>query len=150
MQEIWQGGRNNDSGRGFTKTKGLRGIDNPGLYFTAYLSDMELSEAITAGNASGQIAEVEVEDDHSNRQKKAIVKGARLHLYPSGFNIFRHSKEIEKPKVSETTEAEAQKAVGSAALIHEVTYALTGEDGELLNFINYRQYNKARKNSKDG
>lgn len=150
MQKLWQEGKNNDSGRGFTKTKGLRGIDNPGLYFTAYLSDMELSEAITAGNASGQIAEVEIEDEQNQRQKKAIVKGARLHLYRSGTNIFRHSKEIEKPQVSQTTEAEAQKVVGSAELTYEKTFTLTNEDGEILNFINYRQYNKARKNSKDG
>lgn len=147
MQKLWQGGKDNDSGRGFTKTKGLRGVDNPGLYFTAYLSDMEFSEAITAGNASGQIAEVEIEDEHGNRQKKAIVKGARLRLYPPGFNILRHSKDIEQPQVSQTTEAEAQKAVGSAELTYEKTFALTDEDGTLVNFINYRQYNRARRKS---
>ncbi|MFR6093941.1 MAG: hypothetical protein ACLUIW_00135 [Dysosmobacter welbionis] len=49
MARIW--------GYGFTKTKSLQGIDNPGLYLTAYLGDMELSEALRTGNTKGQIAE---------------------------------------------------------------------------------------------
>ena len=61
MARIW--------GHGFTKTKSLQGIDNPGLYLTAYLGDMELSEALRAGNAKGQIAEAEAQ---------ALVHGAPL------------------------------------------------------------------------
>lgn len=150
MQGLWQGGRDNNSGRGFTKTKSLRGIDNPGLYFTAYLSDMELSDAIAVGNAGGLIKEVEIEDDYGNRREKAIVKGSRLHLYPPGFNILRHSRNIKKPTIIDTTEAEAQKTVGSAQLTYEKTYKMENEDGELVNIVNYRQYNRARRKSKDG
>ena len=75
MARIW--------GHGFTKTKSLQGIDNPGLYLTAYLGDMELSEALRVGNAKGQIAEAEITDAQGKRRKKAIIKGARLHLYPA-------------------------------------------------------------------
>ena len=32
-------------GQGFTKTKSMKGVDNPGMYLTAYLGDMELPEA---------------------------------------------------------------------------------------------------------
>lgn len=141
MMKIWQGGKNN-SGRGFTCTKSLWGIDNPGLYLTAYLGDMEYSKAIEEGNASGSITEKEIEDENGKRVTKAIVKGARLHLYPVGFNIFRHSNGIMKPLVTQTTEAKAQKKVGSAKLIHEKTLVFTEDGGEVKNFINYRQYNK--------
>ncbi len=74
MARIW--------GHGFTKTKSLQGIDNPGLYLTAYLGDMELSETLRVGNAKGQIAEAEITDEQGKHRKKAIIKGARLHLYP--------------------------------------------------------------------
>ena len=41
MAKLW--------GHGFTKTKSLHGVDNPGLYLTAYLGDMELTEAVMSG-----------------------------------------------------------------------------------------------------
>ena len=41
MAQIWD--------HGFTKTQSLKGVGNPGLYLTAYLGDMELSEAVNTG-----------------------------------------------------------------------------------------------------
>ena len=55
ISQIW--------GHGFTKTKSLKGIGNPGLYLTAYLGDMELSEAISSGMTRGRLAEVEAKDE---------------------------------------------------------------------------------------
>lgn len=40
MARIW--------GQGFSKTKSLKDVSNPGLYLTAYLGDMELTESIQA------------------------------------------------------------------------------------------------------
>lgn len=137
MSRLW--------GQGFTKTTGLSGIDNIGLYLTAYLGDMELDEAIAAGDATGRIAEVETTDEHGNRRKKAIVKGARMRLYPAGFNLYRRSMGIRTPKTFETTEAHAQQLVGTAPLTYEKTLGLIDENGELVNFFNYRQYNRAKK-----
>lgn len=150
MERMWKNEPRNESGRGFTKTKKISGIDNPGLYFTAYLADMEYSKAIEEGNASGQITEKEITDENGKCVTKAIVKGARLHLYPSNFNLFRHSKGIKKADILQTTEAEAQKIVGDTPLAYEKTVTFTDDDGEVKNFINYRQYNRARRNSKDG
>ena len=130
---------------GFTKTKSLKGIDNPGLYLTAYLGDMELEEAINAGCSIGTIVEVESRDTSQSHRKKAIAKGARLCLYPSGFNLYRCSRGIRRPVILQTTEAEAQKLVGSAPLVFEKTAVLTDAEGNLLNFFNYRQYNRAKK-----
>nr|WP_243031225.1 helitron helicase-like domain-containing protein [Butyricicoccus sp. AF22-28AC] len=67
MARIW--------GHGFTKTKSLQGIDNPGLYLTAYLGDMELSEALRVGNAKGQIAEAEITDAQASAERKRLSKG---------------------------------------------------------------------------
>ena len=132
-------------GHGFTKTKSLQGIDNPGLYLTAYLGDMELTEAISAGATRGRITEADTIDGQGKHQKKAIIKGARLRLYPPGFNLYRASRGVKRPEVWQTTEAEAQKAIGGAPLTYEKTIAITDEAGEVKNIINYRQYNTAAK-----
>lgn len=57
-------------GHGFTKTQSLKGIGNPGLYLTAYLGDMELSEAVSAGQfKAGKLTE-------TKDKSKAVIKGA--------------------------------------------------------------------------
>ena len=137
MAHIW--------GHGFTKTKSLHGLDNPGLYLTAYLGDMELSEALRAGTARGKIAEASTTDEQGKRQKKAIIKGARLRLYPPGFNLYRSSKGVQRPEIWQTTEAEAQEMVHGAPLTYEKTISVTDEAGTIKNIINYRQYNRALK-----
>lgn len=130
-------------GCGFTKTKSLKGVDNPGLYLTAYLGDMELTEAVMSGTTRGRLGEVEAEDEQGRRVKKAIIKGARLYLYPSGFNLVRCSRGVKRPEVLHTTEGEAQEIIGTAPLTYEKTIAIVDESGETRNIINYRQYNKS-------
>lgn len=137
MARIW--------GYGFTKTKSLQGIDNPGLYLTAYLGDMELTEAMSVGITRGRIAESDTIDEQGKRQKKAIIKGARLRLYPPGFNLYRTSRGIKRPEVWQTTEGEAQGMIHGAPLTYEKTIAITDEAGTIKNIINYRQYNCASK-----
>lgn len=132
MARIW--------GHGFTKTKSLQGIDNPGLYLTAYLGDMELTEAMDAGSTRGRITEANTTDEQGKHQKKAIIKGARLRLYPSGFNLYRASRGVKKPEIWQTTETEAQEAIGGAPLTYEKTISITDEAGKVKNIINYRQY----------
>lgn len=129
-------------GHGFTKTKSLQGITNPGLYLTAYLGDMELTEAMSGGVKNGQIREVTTTDEQGRPQKKAVIKGARLHLYPPGFHLFRCSRGVKRPTIYNTTEAEAQAMVGDAPLTFEKTIEVTNDAGETVNIINYRQYTK--------
>ena len=123
---------------GFTKTKSLQGIDSPGLYLTAYLGDMELTEALSSGIKRGKLAEVEVK----GQKKKAIVKGARLKLYPPGFNLYRNSRGVERPTIYKVTEEEAQSFIGDAPLTYEKTISVTDESGAVRNIINYRTYTK--------
>lgn len=129
-------------GHGFTKTKSLKGMDNPGLYLTAYLGDMELSEIDKIRTANGQLKAVEVTDENGQKIKKAIIKGARLCLYPPGFNIYRTSRNIKRPQIYHMTENEAQKLVGTAPLTYEKTVAVRDGAGKIQNIINYRTYTK--------
>ena len=137
MARIWR--------HGFTKTKSLKFIDNPGLYLTAYLGNMELGEAIRLGVKHGQLGTAETVDEQGRRQQKAIIKGARLHLYPAGFNLYRCSRGIKRPEVYQTTEAAAQAIIGNAPLVYEKTITVSNAAGAIQNTINYRQYNRARK-----
>lgn len=130
---------------GFTKTKRLRGIDNPGLYLTAYLGDMDLLEAIRFGVTGGAIREANVIDEQGVQRKKAFVKGARLRLYPPGFNLYRSSRGVQHPLVFKTTEGEAQALIGEATLTYEKTVSITDASGDIKNIISYRQYSRNRK-----
>lgn len=67
-------------GQGFTKMKRLKSSDNVAAYLTAYLSNVA----------------VDVEETDGKTEKR-IVKGARLHYYPSGTNIYRRSRGIKNP-----------------------------------------------------
>lgn len=133
MARIW--------GHGFTKTKSLQGIGNPGLYLTAYLGDMELTEALNSGIKSGKLAEVEV----NGQKKKAIVKGARMKLYPPGFNLYRSSRGVERPKIYKVTEEQAREYVGDAPLTYERTVAVTDGAGDIQNVVNYRTFTRQPK-----
>ncbi len=137
-------------GHGFTKTKGLKGNDNPGLYLTAYLANMEFTEAVMSGAQRGRLGEVETIDEQGHRKKKAIVKGARLHLYPSGFNLYRHSRGVKRPEVLHMTEGEAQEIIGKAPLTYEKTVAVLDGQGKTVNIYNFRQFNRARAEDQAG
>lgn len=139
-------------GHGFTKTKPLKDVDNVGLYLTAYLTDMELPDVISSshGKIKGNLKAVSAVDEQGNQQTKAIVKGARLKLYPSGFRIYRTSRGIRKPEVINCTEAEAMEEVGDAPLTFERTIKIMDDSGKGFNIINYRQFNKARKIQQKG
>lgn len=128
MARIWD--------HGFIKTQSLRGVGNPGLYLISYLGDMELSEAVNTGQfKAGRLAE-------TKDKSKAVVKGARLKLYPPGFNLYRCSRGVKRPEVCQMTEQEAQAEVSGMPLTYEKTISITDEGGMLRNIINYRTYTK--------
>lgn len=140
MAETW--------GHGFTVTKKLEDVDNVGAYLTAYLGDMDLEEYrnLTEEDKKGmtfsEIREVEIK---GSNEKKSIIKGGRLHMYPPKFNIYRCSRGIKKPVVSYEIEKEAQKKVSAATLTFEKTIELSDSDSQFSNTINYRHYNLIRK-----
>lgn len=66
-------------GQGFTKTKRLKKADKIGNYLVSYLSNLELVV------------------NNLDSEKKSIVKGGRLYMYPKGIRIYRTSRGIRKP-----------------------------------------------------
>lgn len=140
-------------GYNYVKTKKLDDVDNVGAYLTAYLGDIDLDD-INNGNltlseaktVSGDIVEKEVENEQGEKVKKSYIKGGRLGLYPPNFNLYRCSKGIKKPTVYYDSESEAQKKVGAGTLTFEKTIQLSDLDSQFTKTINYRYYNKVRKN----
>ncbi len=72
-----------------------------------------------------------------------------MKLYPPGFNLYRHSRGVQLPEKYQMTEAQAQKIIDGAPLSYEKTVVLLGDDGETINIIHYRQYNRAKKKIRD-
>lgn len=98
---------------------------------------MELSESVSAGTFQAKrLAE-------SKSKSKAVIKGARLGLYPPGFNLYRFSHGVKRPEVWQTTEQEAQAEISGMPLTYEKTISLTDEGGEIRNIINYRTFTKS-------
>jgi len=133
-------------GNGFVNVRKLTGIDNIGLYFTAYLGDMEISEYI---KATGKMTQVKAEDlkiiEDKEHKTKAIIKGGRLKLYPCGFNIYRISRGIKKPIKTVMENAEAEKMTEGYLKIYERTVKITDE-GKGFSFLsNKKVYNKSLK-----
>jgi len=135
--------------KGWTVTKKVDDVDNVGAYLTAYLGDIPVDEFdklkddgvdFSGGDNIFNIKECEIDG-----VKKRIVKGARLHLYPVGFNLYRCSRGVKRPIINYMNEKKAQKKVNSAKLTFEYTMCLWDEDIAFEKIINKRFYNKSIK-----
>ena len=133
--------------QGFVTVKRLDNVDNVGAYLTAYLGDMELSEASSVGVSFAQndIKEIEFEDDNGEKCSKKYIKGARLYMYPPGFHIFRYSKGVKKPDVTMIDYKTAKEKISSAKLTFSKTLTLCDADSNYSNVLHYDYYNTIRK-----
>lgn len=144
LAEIW--------GQGFVNIKKLVDCDNIGAYLTAYLGDMELSDAIHSNllhipqgaeiSVCGNVKECDVLQDDGTTIKKKFIKGARLRIYPDHFQLYRCSLGIKKPEIEIMENFKAEKKVSADTLTFEKTVTLSDED--FSNIINYRYYNAKR------
>lgn len=131
MEKIW--------GHGFIKIKSMQNVDNIGAYLSAYLADIELKD----GNALHAMANgLEVVEKEIEGQKKIFIKGGRLHLYPSGMNLYRKSAGIKLPERKKMKYSEAIKKVGSVQPHFTKNIKISTDDFE--NTIAYEQYNSKR------
>lgn len=140
VRECWK--------KGFVTVKRLDDVDNVGAYLTAYLGDMELTEATEAGisvHTAKGIKEVEYQDENGEKQTKKYIKGARLHMYPPKFNIYRKSKGIVEPTVSVVPYEMAKEKGSSAKLTFSKTIRLDDEESAFQNTLQYEYYNTIRK-----
>ena len=126
-------------GHGFTKIHSLSGVDNIGAYLSAYLADVE----VTPENIHGAVAgKKEIKVVEIDGKEKKFIKGGRLHLYPSGMNLYRKSRGIEMPERQEMKYEDIKKVVGSAE--PNYTKQIVVEQDDFTNTITYEQYNMKR------
>lgn len=131
VAEIW--------GHGFTKIHSLSGVDNIGAYLSAYLADIE----VTPENIHGAVAKKkEIKVVEIDGKEKKFIKGGRLHLYPTGMNLYRKSRGIEMPERKEMKYEDIKKVVGSAE--PNYTNQIVVEQDDFTNTITYEQYNMKR------
>ena len=136
FRELW--------GHGFVKIKKLDNVDNVGAYLTAYLGDMEINEMDVSQAVGKQCKIVEV-DENGEKVKKAIVKGARLDLYPANFNMLRYSRGCKKPIEEMMSQEEVSKKVLGATKTFESAVKMIDETTGFENTIVKSQYNLIRK-----
>lgn len=137
FSELWE--------HGFTKIKKLDNVDNVGAYLTAYLGDMELNEIQDRDLVGQRCKVVEIENEDGKKESKAFVKGARLELYPSNFNMIRYSRGIKKPIVEMISQEEANKKVLGATKTFETAIKLSDPQTKFESVIIKEYYNKVRK-----
>ena len=131
MAEIW--------GHGYVTLKSMKNVDNIGAYLSAYLADIELKDgnALHAMTHGLEVVEKEIEG-----QKKIFIKGGRLHLYPTGMNLYRKSAGVKLPERKKMKYSEAIKKVGSVHPHFTKNIQISVDDFE--NTIAYEQYNSKR------
>jgi len=137
FKEMW--------GFGFVRIKKLDDVDNVGAYLTAYLGDMEVGE-VGVKNVEGKILKVvEIENSDGKKVKKSIIKGARLDLYPVGFNMMRCSRGVKRPIVEMLSQEKAEKKVLEATKTFQSAIKLIDIEKDFESIIIKEQYNKIRK-----
>lgn len=128
LRECW--------GHGFVRVQRLDGVDNVGAYLSAYLGDIE-------ADAGQECDTAKVAKDGSI---KRIVKGGRLKLYPSGMQVYRCSRGVQRPVVYWVeTPAQAQEVeqIDRALEPYVRTYEVRTEDGRTVHVVK-RYYNRLR------
>lgn len=136
LAALWQ--------KGFVNVKRLKDIDNVGAYLTAYLCDVELTKSNQKKYKDNKIEIKEITDSKGNKTSKKIIKGARLHMYPPKFNLYRRSKGIKNPRSELISHKDALKKVSSHKLTFQKTIELTDKEKNFNQTINYKNYNKKR------
>lgn len=124
---------------GFVTIKSMEGVDNIGAYLSAYLSDIELSDD---NQDLAYREECEVVEKEIDGKKKKFIKGGRLHMYPSGANLFSKTKGIVYPERKRMSYKNAKKIVGSAKPHYSKTYDI--ESDGFSNTVVFEQYNSKR------
>ena len=136
-------------GFGFVSVKQIDGnIDNLGAYLSAYLGDMEVPK--------NKVMEYEQVYDVNNikvvqgeKCDKYVVKGARLNLYPVGFNIYKCSRGIKQPEKLKVGLKTLKKLVGDATPTYQRNYEISynADNQEIYQSqLSIIQYNLKRKN----
>lgn len=124
--------------QGFTKTKAFADVDNIGAYLTAYLANLPTDDKTSGKN---------VITKEVNGKRKKFIKGARLHLYPTGINIYRHSRGIKMPQTVEMPYLKALDLVKGH--VKTLEYDVKIEKDNFINNVHKEYYNSKRRPNDD-
>ena len=135
-------------GQGFVTVKAMRkDVDNLGAYLSAYLGDIELTadnRKVISECCPGDTGQYEIKTVEIDGVEKRFIKGGRLHLYPTGMNIYRKSRGIKIPDSSYMPYSEVKKIVGSATPNYSSVVCILDDENTEINRIVYEQYNLKR------
>ncbi|MCM1228178.1 MAG: hypothetical protein NC320_12310 [Clostridium sp.] len=128
----------------------MNNCDNVGAYLCSYVSDIAIDELedirLLDKAHTNDLKSVEIVDSNGNKINKSYIKGLRLHLYPKGIRIFRHSKGVKQPEKYNCTYGEAMEQLKGSEKTFEKSIELINEEtGETVNKIKYEHFNKIRK-----
>lgn len=130
-------------GHGGVNVKRLKDVDNVGAYLSAYLMNLNVEEV--EPDPAGEEREAETGQTDSKRYRK----GERLGLYPPGMNFYRYSRDLKKPDWKSLGElSDKEKAIVRSAQPVYRKAQMIQEDDEILQIVEYTQYNMARQNLK--
>ena len=130
-------------GQGFVTVHSLKNVDNIGAYVSAYLTDVEFNEETDAATVFKAMQEDrQLEIKKVDGEEKKFIKGGRLHMYPSGKQIYNKSKDMSMPERERMTYKKAKKIVGSAEPHYSKKYEIESDD--FSNTIIFQQYNSER------
>lgn len=124
-------------GHGFVWIKQLKDTDNIARYLSAYLSDVEATPEEKEYLDESCIVEKEVDG-----KKKAFVKGARLHMYPANFKIYRCSKGIKKPTPENMAYGAALKRVKGMRKSFQSSYKISDPKSDFESIIAKAEFKK--------
>ena len=145
-------------GHGFTKTKKLNDVDNIGAYFSAYLADIPLDEAIKLPKEEYNLMKCNAqvfksfEDNGETIKDKKFIKGGRLYLYPTNMCIVRHSRGIKYPSTMEISQEDydieikgKEKSLYGTQTFSSTSKIFSNDDSTPINAIGREYYNINRK-----
>lgn len=115
-------------GQGFTFVKHLSNIDNVGSYVSAYLSDIPVNP----------------DDELKDGKPKKVIKGGRLHMYPTNMRLYTKSKGIELPKSFFTSYGQIKKA-NLGKLVFDNSKVIRDDSGKIVTKVKSLQFNRKRK-----
>lgn len=138
---------------GYVKIQRPEKTDNIGAYFTSYLTNLEVNEedfeGLTPEEEEKHVSELlsvpgarNIEYTKSNKSKR-VIKGGRLHLYPSGMQLYNTSRGIKMPSRKDMTRKKAIKRykIKAQNLTLRKSLLIKDLDNDFENILIIEQYN---------
>jgi len=136
-------------GKGFVTVQNPDNANNLGLYLTSYLTNVlyEPEKNIDIEKYNRDLLFTKGVTDIKQAvtdKNKSVVKGGRLHLYPSGMNIFSKSEGIAYPekKVMKYDEVRNRLKFKDENMTFRKSIKILDKENDFENIIIIEQYNK--------